>query len=618
MIAALVCAISLLLVMANINQARLQLQNSKEGAFNYVLQAERSFDRLHLAIDEYIETDSTDQKQLLWPKLQLRFDIIWSVFKVFDIHLPESQRLASADQFTEKTKLFLTSNDPLFISNTIPEDHQLHTVTGALTQLSTELHAVGNEVFAQFNVFRDSISDRMENLYRYFWISALLLLTTGIALVAQLFRLINHSMQLFDEAQRSKARLSNVIEELRSGKREQKAKDSFIAAASHDLRQPLHALGLFVSALEKNVKKPEGPIILDKIKQSTDALSSLFNSLLDISRLDAGVVEVMPRHFCCAELFKSLEEEFSEIAAHRKLEFSIERSVEVAYTDNVLLGRILRNLIDNAVVHTKEGKVEISCNRKNDKVHITVSDTGPGIPSDEHEDIFSEYYQLGNPERDRSKGLGLGLSIVRRLSDLLGIKVTIDSAVGAGTRIELQVPAGSAEKVALLKNQDFDISVRDFQGATLLVIDDEKAVREGMECMLSNVNCSVITAESGKAAHNIVVERNIKPAVIIADYRLREGETGDTAVEMIRDEFNDDIPALIITGDTSPERVRDATASGMKLLHKPVLPDELVKVIEEFLQKTHDSAVWAPYTENSDADPEHLGSKIEKKTTEIS
>lgn len=593
MLAALICAVSLLLAMININHARLELQDSKEGAYNYILQADRAFDRLHLSIDDFLAADSASEKQLLWPKLQLRFDLIWSSFNVFDIHLPANQRLASADTLTENAKRFLNDFDPLFVSASPPQNSQLELVAGTLIQLSTELHGVGKDVFARLSVFRDSISHRMEKLYRYFWISGLLLLLTGTALVTQLFRLIKRSEQLYSDAQLSESRLATVVEELRSGKREQKAKDSFLAAASHDLRQPLHALGLFVSALETKVKLPDGPLILDKIKQSTEALSSLFNSLLDISRLDAGVVEVASRHFYCADLLETLDKEFSEVAASRNLKFRVEQSDEVAFTDYVLLGRILRNLIDNALVHTREGEVVVSCQRKQDKINIVVSDTGPGIPQEAQEDIFSEYYQLNNPERDRSKGLGLGLSIVRRLSELLGIEVSMTSQVGIGTRMELRVPTGSSKSVVSVRHQQPSTSVKDFQGALILVIDDEQDVRDGMEFMLSKVNCTVVTAESGEEAQRIVAEEALEPALIIADYRLREGKTGDAAVALVREALNEEVPALIITGDTSPERVREASESGMKLLHKPVQPTELVKVVESFLLHTDVSSEMA-------------------------
>ncbi len=570
------------MVMVNINHTRLHLQNTKEGAFNYILQADRSFDRLNYSIHDYLSAETQAQKQAIWPQLKLRFDLIWSTFQVFDIHLPSGQRLDIADDFTANVKLFLSQYDPVFSSNQAPANAQLQPIENRVRDLSTDLLTVGNNVFASFNVFRDHIAERMEKLYQYFWVSALLLLITGSALVTQLFRLNNRSTRLYNDAQNSKARLATVVEELRSGKREQKAKDSFLAAASHDLRQPLHALGLFVSALENKVKVPDGPIILGKIKQSTEALSDLLNSLLDLSRLDAGVVEPSPGHFYCSRLFLMLHEEFKEVADSSNIYFRIEHSDEIAFTDYILLERILRNLIDNAITHTKQGKVVVSCTKQKKYLHIEVLDTGPGIPLDEQEAIFSEYYQLDNPERDRSKGLGLGLAIVRRLSDLLGIELTMRSQFGEGTRFLLKVPAGQASDIPVNAIEPMEQS-NDLNGALVLVIDDEQSVRDGMELLLKKINCTIVAVESGEAAQQVVVEQSLIPDLVIADYRLREGKTGDEAVELVREELNLDIPALIVTGDTSPERVRDASESGMRLLHKPVQPEELVKVVESFL-----------------------------------
>lgn len=585
LVAALVCAISTLLVMSNINTTRLQLQQAKPGAFNYILQSDRAFDRLSQSLHSFGATTTEKDKAHYWEELQRRFDILWSTFKVFDIRDTVNKvRLPSSEKLADDVQRFLAEHDTVFSAKSPPAVEITEAVLLDVRELSSQLHKMGLEVFARTNSFRDGLSTRIDTLYRYFWMFGMLLIVTGTMLVIQLFRLISHSTQLFNEARDSEARLETVVEELRSGKKEQKAKDSFLAAASHDLRQPLHALGLFVSALENKVKFPDGPIILDKIKQSTSALNSLFNSLLDISRLDAGVVEAEPQHFYIDKLFQSLTEEFGEVATERNLAFSVQHESQVACTDYVLFGRILRNLVDNAVVHTREGKVSVSCAQKNEVLIITVADTGPGIPVEEHDSIFSEYYQLNNPERDRSKGLGLGLSIVHRLSDLLDIKVSLTSKPNEGTSFDLYVPAGreylvTKDDTAL----DTVTSQVDLRGALILVIDDEKDVRDGMELILTQVNCSVISVESAEAAQQVIVEEDLEPSVIIADYRLREGKTGDDAIALIREELNADIPALIITGDTSPERVREATDSGTRLLHKPVSSAELIAVVESYL-----------------------------------
>lgn len=580
---ALFCAASIFLLMHNINSARLQFQKTEPGAYNYLLQSDRAFDRFLQALADYQLAENTQDQQRVERRLQTSFDLIWSTFRVFEIRLPNRELSPPADTLANDVRDFLARYDDDFSGKRPLSEERILLARAEMMSLSDRLYSLGLEVFSQANELRDSITKHIDELYRYFWVFGLLLILTGTLLVTQLFRLNNHSTRLFNEARKSEERLGLVIEELSSGKKERKAKDSFLAAASHDLRQPLHALGLFVSALENKVKPPEGPVILDKIKQSTEALNSLFNSLLDISRLDAGVVEVTTQHFYINDLFSNLAEEFREVAAQRKLAFTITHDDGIAFTDFMLLGRILRNLIENAVVHTREGEVSVTCQRSGNQLRIRISDTGPGIPSEEHDSIFSEYYQLNNPERDRSKGLGLGLSIVRRLSDLLELQVSLESESGRGTTFELRVPVGRADLVIRRHAQAVVQSAVDFQGALILVIDDEHDVRDGMELMLRQVNCTVISVESDLAAQKLIVERELEPALIIADYRLREDKTGDQAIALIREELNSDIPALIITGDTSPERVRDAAQSGARLLHKPVNPNELISVLQGLL-----------------------------------
>jgi len=583
---ALFCAVSILLLMHNIAAARQQFQKTDPGTYNYILQADRSFDRFLSASYNYRLSENPESRESAVRQLQTRFDIIWSTFRVFEISVNNQQLSPVAMQLGDDVKNFLSRYDEYYSGKLPLTEDVVETSADEVLLLSNRLYSLALAVFEQSARFRDSITDHIDELYRYFWIFGLLLIVTGTWLIAKLFQLNNHSTRLFNEARESEVRLESVVEELRSGKKEQKAKDSFLAAASHDLRQPLHALGLFVSALENKVKLPEGPVILDKIKQSTEALNSLFNSLLDISRLDAGVVEITHQHFYIDDLLHNFNftEEFKEVAAQRNLAFKISPCDSIAHTDYVLLGRILRNLIDNAIVHTREGEVRVSCERKGAHLHIQVADTGPGIPIEEHDSIFSEYYQLNNPERDRSKGLGLGLSIVRRLSDLLDLQLTLHSDSGIGTTFSLAVPVGRVDSVVTRSPKSVVETEMDFEGVLVLVIDDEKDVRDGMEMMLREVNCTVLSVESDTAAQAVVVQRDLMPALIIADYRLREDKTGDEAIALIRDELNRDIPALIITGDTSPERVREAAQSGTRLLHKPVTPNVLVAAVRELLQ----------------------------------
>jgi len=354
------------------------------------------------------------------------------------------------------------------------------------------------------------------------------------------------------------------------------AKNKFIATASHDLRQPLHALGLYLDVLEAKVQSSDQQALITKIKNSCNALSVLFNSLLDLSRLDAGVVDVEPMHFRIAPLLKSLREEFEEVAADKSLSISVDNSDATVFTDAVLLERILRNLIQNAVTYTEKGSVEVRCSVQESILRIDIVDTGPGIPQYEQNAIFSEYYQLEHQGNRPTIGLGLGLAIVRRLVDLLDVKFDLKSEIGEGSVFSLHLALGDAsntvEPVALSAQSKLS-------GQTVLVIDDDAEILDGMRHVLQAHGCNPIVALSASEAIESLTEKDMVPSMIVADYRLDNGQTGDIAIKLVREEFNIDIPAIIVTGDTSADRLKEATNSGFRLLHKPVQPDELVSVI---------------------------------------
>jgi len=351
------------------------------------------------------------------------------------------------------------------------------------------------------------------------------------------------------------------------------AKNKFIATASHDLRQPLHALGLYLDVLETKVKGEDEQALITKIKNSSNALSVLFNSLLDLSRLDAGVVEVEPVHFTISTLLSSLSEEFEEVAADKSLNINVEQSNAVLYTDAVLLERILRNLIQNAITYTPEGSVDVRCELASSHLRIDICDTGPGIPQIEQNAIFSEYYQLEHDGRRPTIGLGLGLAIVRRLVDLLDVKFDLQSNPGEGSVFSLELPLGDAQKVI---DEVSNTMAAKLNGYTVLIIDDEADILDGMSHVLKAHGCTPVTAKTVSEAIEKLTRDDLAPSMIVADYRLQYGQTGDTAIELIREEFNSDIPAIIVTGDTSADRLKEATNSGFRLLHKPVQTEDLI------------------------------------------
>ncbi|SEA66324.1 Signal transduction histidine kinase [Thiothrix caldifontis] len=360
------------------------------------------------------------------------------------------------------------------------------------------------------------------------------------------------------------------------------AKDKFLAAASHDLRQPLHAQGLYLDAIETYVH-PKGVAHLQALRRTNDALSNLFNSLLDVSRLNAGIVEVQLNHTRLLEIVQPLHEEFKTHAAEKDLSLLLDCPNLTVFTDPLLLGRILRNLLANAVRYTQRGSITLTCQATaNDAVRIAVQDTGIGIPANEQANIFDEYYQLDNPERDRSKGLGLGLAIVKKLADLLGLTLTCESRVGSGSTFALDVPQGD---VSLLYQMPSVASTVHVAGVHVLVIDDEREILHSMAFLLKSWGCLTITAESAAEALEKINQTGLQPDLIMADYRLREGKTGAEAITAVRQYCQRAIPAMLITGDTSEERLREARASGLYLLHKPVAPSRLRTVMNQLLKQ---------------------------------
>jgi signal transduction histidine kinase/CheY-like chemotaxis protein len=358
------------------------------------------------------------------------------------------------------------------------------------------------------------------------------------------------------------------------------AKSAFLAAASHDLRQPVHALGLFVGALRGVQMAPEGLRMLEQIEASTDAMDGLFTALLDISRLDAGTVEVHTRPFAIGPLLARIGRDHAGEAQDKNLALRVRDCALVIESDPVLTERILRNLVANAVRYTSRGGVLVSCRRRGMDALLQVWDTGIGISPGQEDKIFQEFYQLGNPERDRTKGLGLGLAIVLRLTILLDCHVSLRSVPGRGSCFAVSLPlaTGPAAQAAPVLEAPPGMA----QGL-IVVVDDESVIRDGMAQLLAGWGFTPAVAASGDEALASLSGILRRPDLLICDYRLRGGESGITVIERLRAEFNDPIPAILITGDTAPGRLAEAQASGLLLLHKPVSNGRLRAAITNLL-----------------------------------
>lgn len=368
------------------------------------------------------------------------------------------------------------------------------------------------------------------------------------------------------------------------------AKSRFFATASHDLRQPLHAIGLFLDSLDKRVIGTDEHHLVLQIKQSCTSLNTLFDSCLDISRLDAGAVEHNIEHFSASDFLDSLTEEFRSQASEKALDFRLSIDNSVFHCDQILLARIVRNLFNNAVQNTERGYLAIDCQTSDKGVVLSVVDSGSGIDGEELESVFNEFYQI-NAERERhSRGLGLGLSIVKRLCEQLGIGISLESKLGCGSRFTLRVPAGHREYIQ---------SIEDLRGVSLpnnllaLVVEDDQYIRMGMEILLESYGAQTLCVPDAESAIQRLNEYAIAPGAIIADYHLSPCMTGIQAIIDIRKHLGWDLPALLVTGDTSADSVRDAIAYGLPVLHKPVNADELLAAINEQIRR---------YTESSQAD----------------
>lgn len=360
-----------------------------------------------------------------------------------------------------------------------------------------------------------------------------------------------------------------------------RAKSQFLAAASHDLRQPLHALGLFASVLTQKNREPALDKVIASINASLEALENLFHALLDISRLDAGVVKPSPVEFPVQPILARIESDYSAQAEERNLALKIVPSNAVAYSDPVLIEEILRNFISNAIRYTDNGKVLVGCRRRGNCLRLEVWDTGIGIPETHREKIFEEFYQIGNAGRDRTKGLGLGLAIVKRLADLLNHGIELRSLPGRGSVFALSMPLGDAAASAHAGPAPAHEPKANLSGRLVVVLDDEQAVRDGMKTLLSQWGCEVVAATSAEEAIEAFASMRRSPDVIMADYRLSDGATGSEAIRQLQAQFGKDIPGILITGDTAPDRLSEAAASGYELLHKPVPPAKLRSLLNQ-------------------------------------
>ncbi|SPK75102.1 putative hybrid sensor histidine kinase (plasmid) [Cupriavidus taiwanensis] len=358
-----------------------------------------------------------------------------------------------------------------------------------------------------------------------------------------------------------------------------RAKSVFLASASHDLRQPLHAMGLFLVSLGRTWLDERQRQLLAHIEASSGAAREMLNSLLDFSKLEAGVITPRARAFRLQPLLHKLENEFAPQAEARGLVYRTRDTTVTLHGDPTLVELVLRNLIANAIRYTQQGGVLVACRQRGTRAVIEVWDTGIGIPAAQHRDIFREFHQLGNPERDQRKGLGLGLAIVEGLARTMRTRVTLVSSPGRGSVFRFDMPQAWESP----EESPRPPAARALDGLSVLVIDDDEAIRSAMSELLSAWRCECRTVESEEQA--LAALAQFTPRLVLADYRLRGHRTGQQALDAIRQRLGRHVPAIIITGDTAADRLRTAHASGTALLHKPVVPQELQAAIGTLLRE---------------------------------
>jgi two-component system, chemotaxis family, CheB/CheR fusion protein len=378
-----------------------------------------------------------------------------------------------------------------------------------------------------------------------------------------------------------------ATEELEAAKREAEqanlGKSRFLAAASHDLRQPLQTISLLHEILAKKIEDEATLRLVGRLDETVSSMSSMLDTLLDINQLEAGIVRREMVDFPINAVLEQLRTQFMFHAAAHRLGWRVVLSRLNVRSDPRLLEQMLRNLLSNAVKYTNKGKILLGCRRRGDKLRIEVWDTGIGIPEEQLPAIFEEFHQLDNPARERVKGLGLGLTIVERLADLLGHAVDVRSIPGKGSVFAVEVPLVSDAPRWRPRQVRHAAKESAQQSAAILVVEDEPSVRETLVLVLENEGYRMTAVEDGREALELAGRGAIRPDLVLADYNLPNGLNGLQVVTGLRQALGREVPAVILTGDISTDTLREIAQGGHLHLNKPVSARELIALIQRCL-----------------------------------
>lgn len=365
----------------------------------------------------------------------------------------------------------------------------------------------------------------------------------------------------------------------RESERANAAKSRFLATASHDLRQPLQTLVVLNEALARLSQDPKQREMLAMQRDALDGMRDLLNALLDIGKFESGAIEPQISDVPVSSVFERIRAELEPLAADKGLELIVERSTLIARTDAALFTQLLQNIVGNAIRYTLRGSVRLASKPLDGAIEISISDTGIGISDDQHSLIFDEFYQV---DRDISnRGLGLGLSIVKRIAELLHCGITLDSELDKGTTFRVRVPAAVGTFVPRdTEHGADDLGVQTSAG-TVLLVDDEAAVLAASRLLFEIEGLNVIAATSAEDAAAKIESVPSSVDVIVTDYHLRGPLTGTDVIASVRERFGRTIPAILITGDTKPDV--GAAVAKLEILSKPIEPEELLRTIQVFL-----------------------------------
>lgn len=399
----------------------------------------------------------------------------------------------------------------------------------------------------------------------------------------ELQRMVNQMSESLRSYQKDmEAKVHVATAELEQKKKEAEqanlAKSRFLAAASHDLRQPMHAIGLYVESLKSQMHGRAATATLNKIEHSIHSMVELFNAILDVTKLDAGVIQPRLAPIRMRKFFLRLADDFAVEADRKGLSLRVHAPDAWIESDEILLERIFRNLLTNALRHTSQGGVLLSARRYKGQLRLQIWDTGSGIAHKHQVRVFEEFYQAGSQGAENGQGLGLGLAIVQRLTRLLGYPLQLHSVPGQGTVFSLDVPVLANEAVDLEGLSEGDCGTL---AGLAVVVDDEPAILDALGGLLRQWGMQT------KLLHNLyeVTQLSAAPDIVLADYQLLNGETGLSVAEHIHKRWGANIPVVLITGDTRSDTVQNLDTLGYQVMYKPIQPAQLLSLLRKILSE---------------------------------